>query len=187
MIAPKIIALKGLKPTVIVIPVGVDIFIEAINRETIITAPGIAKINNASHWVASNDREPPKGFPKKNAKIIIIEEPMNIGHAVKVNAPYFFISLPAFRTYNELQKAAKNIKKSPFKALGARPPILSLNVTVIPVIATNIAIIFSKLVFSIPKIDPNISVMTGWDVKTIAPLAAVVFSNPAAKDHGNAT
>ena len=64
---------------------------------------------------------------------------MNIGHAVKVKLPYFVMSLPALRTYSELQKAAINIKKSPSSAFGASSFISSLNVTEIPVTAMIIA------------------------------------------------
>ena len=61
MIAPSIIAVSGLKPTVIVMPVGVDILIDDMKSETINAAPGIARINKMIHWVVSNDKEPEKG------------------------------------------------------------------------------------------------------------------------------
>ena len=56
--------MRGLKPTVIVIPVGVDILIEDMKSDTINAAPGIARISNIIHWVVSNDSEPEKGCPK---------------------------------------------------------------------------------------------------------------------------
>ena len=116
---PSMIALSGLNPTVTVMPVGVAIFIDIINNKTIIAAPGIANINNNIQPVRSNDNEPVRGFPNINANMNIKDDPMSIGHAVNVNPPYFFMYFPADNTYRELQKAAKNINKSPFHALGA--------------------------------------------------------------------
>ncbi len=73
-------------------------FIEEVNIDFIKAAPGMANISNTIHWVESNDRDPLRGLPKKSAKTSISDDPINIGHAVKVKLPYFCIYRPTFKT-----------------------------------------------------------------------------------------
>ena len=77
-----------------------------------------------------------------------------------------------------------NIKKSPKCTLGAIAPISSLSVIVIPVTAIKIANTFSTVGLSLPRSTPKTKVITGCEVKTMAPLAAVVYSSPAANERG---
>ncbi len=77
-----------------------------------------------------------------------------------------------------------NIKKSPKCTSGASGPISSLNVIMIPVIAIKIANTLSGVGLSFPSSTPRTNVITGCDVKTIDPRAAVVCSSPAANDNG---